>query len=129
MGGGQVKTPARGQAQPGQEGRYATAAGTPRIAQSTGERHMGADHRETADGYAGELFRSGRYRVAVCRDGLQWLFQRQRLAHAPVGTAWDTLGYCVTREALMRLHRAHTGTDAPELAALPERFKRKGGTA
>lgn len=28
MGGGQMETPARGQAQPGQDGRFATAAGT-----------------------------------------------------------------------------------------------------
>lgn len=28
MGGGQMKTPARGLAQPGQENRYASAAGT-----------------------------------------------------------------------------------------------------
>ena len=118
MGGGQMEAPRGLQADAGQEGRYASAAGTPEIAQSKGERHNGATHRETADGYAGMLFRSGRYRVAVCRDGLQWLFQRQRPAKEAVGTTWDTRGY-----------RAHTGTDAPELAALPERFKRKGGAA
>jgi hypothetical protein len=32
MGGGQMETPARGQAQPGQDGRFATAAGTCKIA-------------------------------------------------------------------------------------------------
>ncbi len=36
MSGGQVKTPARGQAQPGQSNRYATAAGTSKIAQAKG---------------------------------------------------------------------------------------------
>ena len=35
MGGGQMETPARGQAQPGQDGRLATAAGTLNIAQTT----------------------------------------------------------------------------------------------
>lgn len=38
MSGGQMKTPARGQAQPGQEGRLATAAGFLKVAQSTLER-------------------------------------------------------------------------------------------
>ncbi len=117
MGSWQMETPRgwqadTGQADTGQDGSIATAAGTPEIAQSMGE-----------------LFRFGRCRVAVCRDGLQWLFQRQRPAKEAVGAAWDTLGYCRSREALMRLHRAHTGTDAQELAALPERFKRKGGAA
>ncbi len=32
MGGGQMKTPARLQAQPGQDGRLASAAGIPKIA-------------------------------------------------------------------------------------------------
>jgi hypothetical protein len=36
MGGGQDETPARGQAQPGQDGRFATAAGTCKIAQGKG---------------------------------------------------------------------------------------------
>lgn len=129
MGGGQMETPRGWQADAGQEGSLATAAGTPEIAQSKGDRHNGSAHRETADGYAGELFRSGRYRVAVCRDGLQWLFQRQRPVKEAVGAAWDTLVYCRSREALMRLYRAHTGTDASALAALPERFKRKRGAA
>jgi hypothetical protein len=82
-------------------------------------------HRETADAYAGELFRLGRYRVAVCRDGIQWLFQRQRPAKSGGGAAWDTLGYCATRKGLMRLHRAHIGPDAPEIAALPEQIERR----
>jgi hypothetical protein len=37
MGGGQMETPARGQAQPGQDGRFANAAGILNIAQA--ERH------------------------------------------------------------------------------------------
>ncbi len=85
------------------------------------------DHRETSDTYCREVFRQGRYRVAVCRDGLQWLFQRKRLECAAGGTAWDTLGYCVTRAALMRLHQAHIGGDAPDIASLPPQF-RAGGT-
>jgi len=84
-------------------------------------------HRECAENYAGELFRHGRYRVAVCRDGLQWLFQRQRRRFAPGGAAWDTLGYCRTRAALIRLHRSHVGGTPAALSALPASFKREGG--
>ena len=35
MGGGQMETPERGEPQPGQDGRLATAAGIPNIAQGT----------------------------------------------------------------------------------------------
>jgi len=34
MGGGQKETPVRGQAQPGQDGRFATAAGTCNLTQN-----------------------------------------------------------------------------------------------
>lgn len=88
---------------------------------------QGTDHRETADGYRGVILDLGRYRVAICRDGLQWLYQRRRPGAAGGGTAWDTLGYCVTRAALIRLSRSHSGAEAPEIAALPARFKREGG--
>ena len=83
------------------------------------------DHRETANAYTGELFRLGCYRVAVCRDGIQWLFQRQRPAKSGGGAAWDTLGYCATRQGLMRLHRAHIGPDMSTLLGLPERIPRR----
>jgi hypothetical protein len=64
--------------------------------------------------------------VAVCRDGIQWLFQRQRPSKSAGGAAWDTLGYCATRKGLMRLHRAHIGPHHREVAALPEHIERKG---
>ena len=83
------------------------------------------DHRETADGYRGEVFRDGRFRVVVCRDGIQWVFQRQRPGKAGVGGAWDALGFCRRRTTLERLWREHTGQDGPALLALlPERFGR-----
>ena len=128
MGGGQMGTPARGQAQPGLENRFATAAGTSKIASS--EQHAksaGTDHRESADSYRGELFRFGDYRVAACRDGLQWLYQRQDPAKALAGARWRTLGYCVTRAALERLQRENLQPESREIAALPERFRRERG--
>jgi len=126
--GGQMKTPVRGQAQPGQDGRYATAAGIPETTTSQPTFQMrGTDHRETADGYRGELFRLDSYRVAVCADGLQWLYQRRDPGNAMAGARWRTLGYCRTRAALERLQRENLQPPMPEIAALPERFKRKGG--
>lgn len=83
------------------------------------------DHRETSEVYRGELFRRGRYRVAACRDGMQWLFQRQRFEFAAGGAAWDTLGYCVTRKALIGLHQAYKAPQHENLRALPKRFKRE----
>ena len=86
----------------------------------------GTDHRETSDGYRGVIIDLGRYRVAVCRDDIQWMFQRRRPGFAGVGTAWDTLGYCQTRNALIRLHRSHIGAEPQALRDLPERFKPEG---
>ena len=82
------------------------------------------DHRETADGYHGEIFRRGGYRVVVCKDGAQWILQRQRPKKSSGGAAWDALGYFVTRNALARVYRAKSGAPAPEIGALPEWFSR-----
>ncbi len=84
-----------------------------------------SDHRETAETYHGELFRRGVYRVSACRDGIQWLFQRQRPQFPAGGAAWDTLGYCVSKSGLTRLVRAHLGCDIPELDGLSEHFQRR----
>ncbi len=51
------------------------------------------DHKETAVDYRSEILRHGRFRIAVCRDGIQWLFQRQRAAKGGVGAQFDTLGF------------------------------------
>lgn len=79
---------------------------------------------KTAETYSGEIFRHGIYRVAVCRDSIQWLFQRQRPQFPAGGAAWDTLGYCVSKSGLIRLVRAHISFDIPELNGLPEHFPR-----
>jgi len=83
------------------------------------------NHWETAEDYWGVVWRDGRYRIAECRDGIQWLFQRQRPGFPGVGAAWDTLGYCTTRNGLVRLHRAHIGGEAAAIAAFPETFRRR----
>lgn len=115
--------------EPGLGKSHVETVSTPIIDQDLLQRHEGMDHRETSDHYRGEVFRSGGFRVAVCRDDLQWLFQRKRPTVSPGGAAWDTLGYCCTRNALMRLHREFSGVDAVELSAFPEHFQPKGGAA
>lgn len=85
----------------------------------------GCDPRETSETYKGELFRLGRYRVAVCRDGLQWLYQRRRPAISAGGAGWNTLGYCTSKTSLIRLHRAYSGTEAQVIRDLPFHFKRR----
>lgn len=114
--------------EPGRGNRHAEAAGTSEITSgnATCQTH-GTDHRETADGYWGELFRIGDYRVAVCRDGIQWMYQRRERTKAGDAGRWLTVGYCRTRAALERLHRENLQPPVPEIAVLPDRFNRKGG--
>lgn len=69
----------------------------------------GTDHRESSD----------RDRGALCRDGRQWLYQRQRRQFAAGGTAWDRAGYFLTRAALIRLHRSICGAGAEIPVELP----------
>ncbi len=48
------------------------------------------DHREQSDRYQCEAFRKDGLRVILCKDGIQWILQRQdKLA----GARWRALGY------------------------------------
>ena len=72
MDGGQNKTPARGQAQPGQGNRYAETAGTPTITHAKGAAKAAGLYRiqpETGDAFTIEA--KGRYvlRAAVMKGG------------------------------------------------------------
>lgn len=84
------------------------------------------DHHESADDYCGVIHDLGCYRIAVCKDDLQWLFQRRRPRFKGVGTAWDSLSFITTRTALIRVQREYMGYDAPVLLTLPELFKSGG---
>lgn len=88
-------------------------------------------HRESSNDYRGELFRLGNWRVAVCKDRLQWLLQRHTRPGAPDGGRWEAQRFCTTRKALIREWKALTGDDgAVLLAVLPEHIKDAGeGTA
>lgn len=98
----------------------ALTEGMPNSANTRGPH--GHDTRETSETYRGELFRLGRFRVAACRDERQWLYQRKRGTISPGGVAWDTLGYCVSKKALMRLHRSHNCFEAQAISELPCQF-------
>ena len=82
-----------------------------------------AQHHESADEYSGIIARlDARHRVITCKDGVQWILQRKRGERC--GRArWTGVGYCLTREALLRLCRAFGARIDPSelvvLAALP----------
>lgn len=82
--------------------------------------NMNLDHRETSDTYRGELFWNGGYRVIVCRDGIQWIIQRQKKG---AGARWMALSYCTTRKSLSRVWTTRTGDYAPEINLLPENVR------
>lgn len=84
------------------------------------------DRRERSENFSGEILRSDDWRVAVSRDGIQWLLQHRRTtAQEGATAAWDNVSFCQTRAALLRLWRAHTGGDgAGFLEQLPERSTR-----
>jgi hypothetical protein len=70
------------------------------------------------------------WRVIACRDGIQWILQRQHGPDAPERPAaarWEGRAYCRTKEALIRCCRAYSGEiDAAAVAALrtlPERIE------
>lgn len=78
-------------------------------------------NREKDDGYRGVLFYlNQRWRVAACKDEIQWLLQRRD------NTRWHSHAYCRTREGLARCIREYAGlVDAAALAkiaALPDWF-------
>jgi hypothetical protein len=83
--------------------------------------------RETADDYPDIVARlSDRWRVILCPAGIQWILQRRDGERAG-GTRWAGVGYCTTREALLRLCRGLESPVDPAalliLAALPQHIK------
>ena len=90
----------------------------------TGSRH------ETADDYAGTIAHlDERHRVAICKDGIQWILQRRENGTAK--RPWRGLHYCQTRKALVRVCGAACRAPDPEamntLAELPEHIGRASG--
>lgn len=79
-------------------------------------------HCETDESYKNVLKTSGNHRIAVCRLGIQWLFQRRRPRNAGAGDRWDNIGYCVTRAGLRRLQRSENAQLEEYIEALPEKL-------
>ena len=91
----------------------------------------GPSHRETADDYPNIVARlSDKWRVILCPAGIQWILQKRDAGNAP-STGWRGVGYCATREALVRLCGGLESPVDPSalliLAALPENIT--GGVA
>jgi hypothetical protein len=78
-------------------------------------------HRETDDRYHGVIARHGRFRIVVCKDGIQWIVQRKK---SGAGGRWEALGYFTTQKALLRLWTALGCPDIAQLGQLPPVFKR-----
>lgn len=75
-----------------------------------------SSHRERDDNYVGTVVNiSARWRVATCRDHLQWVLMVQRGA-GPHG--WRADSYCQTREALMRCIRERGLLPSPAASAI-----------
>ncbi len=88
------------QQEPGRGKRHATAACTPNIERGP------ARHHESADEYSGIVARlSASHRVITCKDQIQWILQH-RDGERHGRARWTGVGYCLTREALLRLCRA-----------------------
>ena len=80
------------------------------------------DYREGSDSYARTIYTEDRHRVALCRDGIQYLLQRRiDKAHGP---EWKSLRFCTTGNSAARDWRWMLGlksTDpvASQISQLP----------
>ena len=78
-------------------------------------------HRERDDGYKGVVAQlTTRWRVIVCKDGMQWIVQQKESSH---GGPWRGVSYHTNRDGLLRacgsLEAASCGA-LEALAALPD---------
>jgi len=77
--------------------------------------------REKDDDYRAVLFNLNQHwRVAACKDEIQWLLQQRD------NTRWHSRAYCRSREGLARCIREYAGpvdaTVLAKIAALPDWF-------
>ena len=70
---------------------------------------------ETADRYPGVVAQiNRRWRVILCSAGIQWILQRHD-GERGGAARWTGVGYCQTREALVRLCRTSCGPVSPSI--------------
>ena len=76
--------------------------------------------RECADDYDRLVVKlSNDWRIIECRDGIQWILQRQGSPKGSRKDDWRARSYCRTSEALRRCTRYHAGkVDVSALEAL-----------
>lgn len=78
-------------------------------------------HRESDDGYMAVVAcLNDRWRVILCKDGIQWILQRAKKRWD--GTAWEGCRYCRTRKALIRSCAELVGEIDPIAMATVERL-------
>ena len=116
MGAGQITALVRGQAQPEQDNRFATAAGIP-------------SHREKDDSYRSVVIQfAPRWRVIICKDGAQWIVQH-RTADPLHRGIWRGRSYMTTRDSLIKACARVEPLSDPSviaiLSALPDRIGSK----
>jgi hypothetical protein len=85
---------------------------------------MSIFNQETSDFYSGVIVGlSSRYRVIICKDGLQWILQHRNTGSAE--RSWRGIGYFTTKEALLRVCASSFGRITPSahevLQSLPDR--------
>ena len=81
-------------------------------------------HRERDDNYAHVIANPlPRWRIIMCRDGVQWIIQKKEASHAG---PWRAEGYYTCRESLIkacgRLGLLSDANTEAVLHALPERI-------
>lgn len=76
-------------------------------------------HKESHDNYYGVIVRRGRFRVVLCRDGIQWIIQKAKMNGPQL--CWRGSSYCRTKKALIRNWSQLNAGPAPELDLLPEK--------
>lgn len=59
-------------------------------------------HCEWANDYARAILRSDKYRIVVCKDGIQWIIQK-RAGRRHGQPRWEGLAYCRSRSVLKRV--------------------------
>lgn len=96
----------------------------PRIDKSDVQTPANTSHRERDDNYAVVIVQlAPRWRVIVCRDGIQWILQRRSVLPPNTGT-WSGKSYSTTKDGLMaacsRLELPSGASALVVLDALPE---------
>lgn len=86
------------------------------------ENQRSRTHCETDANYSGVLVVSGKHRISICGQNIQWLFQRKRPIKQGAGERWDNIGYCHSQKGLMRLQRSENAQLEGFIKTLPVSF-------